>query len=262
MFSTIKPMIVVAITGLWAASAALAQAPAQYVEHDFLTDYSLLEPFADGAVDYRYVAPNAFKDLANYNALMIDQPEIFISPDSKYKGVKPDNLKAIADLMRSSLATRLEASGYDIVQSPGPGVLYLRMALADLELIKKKRSLTGYSPTGFIAHATMRGLTKDLAKKVRIDYLTIELEVMDSMTGKVLVAGLISKGREVREEGTKEGKVKPEVIQWEIFEAYFQSLGQRIQCRLSNAKLPESDWEDCLAIKAELIQEQQKMKVF
>ena len=262
MFRTIKQAIAVAITGLWAASAALAQAPAQYVEHDFLTDYSLLEPFADGVADYRYVAPNAFKDLANYNALMVDQPEIFISPDSKYKGAKPDNLKAIADLMRTSLATRLEEGGYNIVQSAGPGVLYLRIALADLELIKKKRGLTGYTPTGFIAHATMRGLTKDLAKKVRIDYLTIELEVTDSMTGEVLVAGLISKGREVREEGAKEGKVKSEVIQWETFEAYFQSLGQRIHCRLSNAKLPESDWEDCLAIKAELIQEIQKTTLF
>ncbi len=138
MFKTTRKIPVIAIAGLCVASPALAQAPAQYVEHDFLTDYSSLEPFADGAADYRYIAPNAFKDLANYDALMVDQPEIFISPDSKYKGAKPDNLKAIADLMRSSLATRLEAGGYNIVQTTAPGVLYLRIALADLELIKKK----------------------------------------------------------------------------------------------------------------------------
>ena len=181
MFKTTRKIPVIAIAGLCVASPALAQAPAQYVEHDFLTDYSSLEPFADGAADYRYIAPNAFKDLANYDALMVDQPEIFISPDSKYKGAKPDNLKAIADLMRSSFATRLEAGGYNIVQTTGPGVLYLRIALADLELIKKKRGLTGYTPTGFIAHATMQGLTKDLAKKVRIDYLTVELSDTKSL---------------------------------------------------------------------------------
>ena len=255
MFKTIRQIFVIAITSLWLTSVALAQAPAQYVEHDFLTDYSLLKPFADGVADYAYVSPTAFKDLANYDALIVDQPEIFISPDSKYKGAKPDNLKAIADLMRSSLATRLEGGGYDIVQSPGPGVLYLRFALADLELIKKKRGLTSYSPTGFIAHATVQGMTKDLAKKVRIDYLTIELEMVDSMTGEVLLAGLISKGREEEDE-------KSEIVQWEVFEAFLQNLGRRIECRLNNAKLPETDWEDCPAIRAELMQEIEKRKLF
>jgi len=255
MFNTIRQILVIASAGFWLTSVALAQAPAQYVEHDFLTDYSLLKPFADGLADYVYISPTAFKDLANYDALVVDQPEIFISPDSKYKGAKPDNLKAIADLMRSSLATRLEEGGYNIVQAAGPGVLYLRFALADLELIKKKRGLTSYSPTGFIAHATVQGLTKDLAKKVRIDYLTIELELTDSMTGEVLMAGVISKGREEEDE-------KSEIVQWEVFEAYLQNLGRRIECRLSNAKLPESDWEDCLAIRAELMQEIQKRKLF
>ena len=255
MFRTIRRTLAVVMTGLLAASTAMAQAPAQYVEHDFLTDYSVLKPFADGIADYAYVSPTAFKDLANYDALIVDQPEIFISADSKYKGAKPDNLKAIADLMRSSLATRLEAGGYDIVQSPGPGVLYLRFALADLELIKKKRGLTAYSPTGFLAHATVQGMTNDMAKKVRIDYLTIELEIMDSMTGEVLMAGVISKGREEEDE-------KSEIVQWEVFDAFLQNLGRRIECRMSNARLPESDWEDCPAIRAELIQEIEKRKLF
>ncbi len=255
MFMTIRRILAVSVAGLLAASTAMAQAPAQYVEHDFLTDYSLLKPFADGIADYAYVSPTAFKDLANYDSLVVDQPEIFISPDSKYKGAKPDNLKAIADLMRSSLATRLEEGGYNIVQAAGPGVLYLRFALADLELIKKKRGLTAYSPTGFIAHATLQGLTKDLAKKVRIDYLTIELELTDSLTGEVFFAGVISKGREEEDE-------KSEIVQWEVFEAFLQNLGRRMQCRFSNAKLPESDWEDCLAIKAELTQELQKRGLF
>ncbi len=255
MFRTITRTLAVVMTGLWLTPVALAQAPAQYVEHDFLTDYSLLKPFADGVADYAYVSPTAFKDLANYDALMVDQPEIFISANSKYKGAKPDNLKAIADLMRSSLATRLEEGGYNIVQAAGPGVLYLRFALADLQLIKKKRGLTAYTPTGFIAHATVQGMTKDLAKKVRIDYLTIELELTDSLTGEVFFAGVISKGREEEDE-------KSEIVQWEVFEAFLQNLGRRMQCRFSNAKLPESDWEDCLAIKAELTQELQKRGLF
>jgi hypothetical protein len=208
----------------------------------------LLEPFADSAADYRYIAPNAFKDLANYQGIMVDQPEIFISPDSKYKGAKPDDLKAIADLMRTSLATRLEEGGYNIVQSPGPGVLYMRIALSDLELIKKKRSVLSFTPMGLVVHTVKTGAMKNMAKKVRLDYITMELEVTDSTTGDVLAAGLISQGGE-------EGKEKKQIVSWEVFEAYLQNLAQRMVCRLNNAKVPESDWADCLAIQAELTKE-------
>jgi len=248
MSKTFRLALALSVTSLWAASAALAQVPAQYVEHDFLTDYSLLEPFADSAADFGYIAPNAFKDLANYEAVMIDQAEIFISPDSKYKGAKPDDLKGLADLMRTSLATQLEAGGYNIVSTPGAGVLYLRIALADLQLVKKKRSVLSFTPVGFVVHATKQGIIKDMAKKIRLDYITIELEGSDSVTGKVLMAGLISQGNE-------EGKEKKQIVSWEVFEAYLQNMGQRIECRLNNAKLPESDWADCLAIKVELTKE-------
>ncbi len=248
MFKTTRQILVIASAGFWLTSVALAQAPARYVEHDFLTDYSLLEPFADSAADYRYVAPNAFKDLANYQDIMVDQPEIFISPDSKYKGAKPDDLKAIADLMRTSLTTQLEAGGYNIVQSPGPGVLYLRLALADLELIKKKRSILSFTPVGLVVHTVKTGAMKNMAKKIRLDYITLELEVTDSTTGGVLVAGLVSQGGE-------EGKEKKQIVSWEVFEAYLQNLAQRMVCRLNNAKVPESDWADCLAIEAELTKE-------
>ena len=134
MFRTITRTLAVVMTGLWLTPVVLAQVPAQYVEHDFLTDYSLLVPWADGVADYVYVSPTAFKDLVNYDALMLDQPEIFISAESEYKGAKPDNLKAIADLMRSSLATRLEAGGYNIVQSPGP------MAFLELRELDKENN--------------------------------------------------------------------------------------------------------------------------
>lgn len=260
MSKSIRRAFALTITGLLAASSASAEAPAQYVEHGFLTDYSSLEPFADGAADYRYVAPNAFKDLANYSAIVVDQPEIFISPKSTYKGVKPDNIKALADLMQQGIATRFKEGGYDVVTDPGPGVLFLRIALADLELVKKKRAISGYTPTGFIIQGTVQGLVNDISKKLRLDYLTVELELVDSLTGDVLVAGLISKGLD--EDLDSDGKEDQEIVQWEVFEAYIQNLGKRIHCRLDNARLPESEWADCLAIQAELTQEIEKRKMF
>ena len=249
-----KVALALATTFLWGSCAALAdEVLAEYAKHDFLTDYSLLQPVHDATADYRYVSPTAFTDLANYDAIMVDQPEIFISPDSDYKGVKPDDLKAIADLMRSSLMERMEEH-YNMVNNPGPGVLYLRLALTDLELVKKKRPILAFTPLGFVTYGTMQAAAKDLSKKVRLDYMTLELELTDSVTEEVLAAGLISRGEEERGEDTQ-------IVSWEEFVAFLENLGKRIGCRMSNARLPEAQWEDCLAIKAELLGEDSKRGV-
>ena len=81
---------------IFVATSAFGAASAQDIQHsDFLTDYSNLKKSADAAMDYEYLAPGA-ENMANYSAVMIDQPEIFIAPNSKYKGMKPDDMKVLA----------------------------------------------------------------------------------------------------------------------------------------------------------------------
>lgn len=48
----------------------------------FMSDYTQLRKVSDGSANYRYVAPGAEDKLIDYFAVMIDQPEIFIAPDS------------------------------------------------------------------------------------------------------------------------------------------------------------------------------------
>ena len=76
----------------------------------FLTDYSKLKPI-DGSNSMLYSAPNAYTDFKNYKAVMIDQPEFVIADDSKYKGVKPDDAKAVADALRAQLSNTVTKNG-------------------------------------------------------------------------------------------------------------------------------------------------------
>lgn len=64
----------------------------------FFEDYPAFEPDADrkGALVYR----KAGLDLKPYTKIMIDPVEIWIAPDSKYKGIKPDDMKILADTFR------------------------------------------------------------------------------------------------------------------------------------------------------------------
>jgi hypothetical protein len=112
---------------------------------DFLSDYSKLQESSDEYMDYKFLAPGAPDKMTNYTAVMVDQPEIFIASNSKYKGIKPDDMKTLADAFRGSMARAL-AETYMVVDQPGPNVLYLRFAVSNLQLKKKKRGLFSYTP--------------------------------------------------------------------------------------------------------------------
>lgn len=120
--------ILMLLVGLCSAASVAAQ------DIGFLTDYSLLKPRPHDFANRVYVAPDLASRIGNYKAFLVDQPEIFIAPDSKYKGAKGDALKLLADTVRLATIERLEAGGYPVTEEPGPGVMYVRFAVADLYL--------------------------------------------------------------------------------------------------------------------------------
>ncbi len=77
-----------------AFGSALAQ---DFQSSGFLSDYSQLKQSSDEYMGHSYLVPGAEDRMANYSAVIIDQPEIFIAPNSKYKAMKPDDMKALAD---------------------------------------------------------------------------------------------------------------------------------------------------------------------
>ncbi len=90
----------------------------------FLDDYSILDRRESDAVNRIYIAPGTLEVLSTYDAVMVDQPEVFMSPDSKYKGAKPDHIKTLADTARQALIERLEAGDYRIAEEENrPGLV-------------------------------------------------------------------------------------------------------------------------------------------
>jgi hypothetical protein len=202
---------------------------------DFLSNYSNLEQSSDQYMDYTYLAPGAENKMANYSAVMIDQPEIFVAADSKYKGIKPDDMKQLADAFRSAIAASLSTT-YMIVDQPGPNVLYVRFAISDVHLKKHKKGLLGYTPIGLVAGAAKSAMTSDFTKKIDLKGLTLEMEILDSNSEEQLAALL----------ETRSGK-KDEPASWDELEAMIAVYSQRVACRLDNARRAEEDRVDCLS---------------
>jgi hypothetical protein len=209
--------------------------------NDFLADYSSLKKL-DGAqfVDRIFKAPNMEQRLADYKSVIVDQPEIFIAADSKYRGAKGDQLKALADIARLSAIARLEAGGFNVVDEPSADTIYMRWAITDLYLKKKKRGILSYTPLGMVVHATKSAATRDLWKKIDIVELNLEVEYTDVVTGEVLAAVVTHQQGFRKQKGTK-----VDVVSWQELEALFDTVGERMSCTLQNTRSPQEDWVQC-----------------
>ena len=175
---------------------------------------------------------------------MIDQPEIHFSANSEYRGMKPEDLDALATLMRDALKARIEEGGnYQVVDRTGANVLYLRTALTELYLKKKKRGVLAYTPVGAVAKVGVDAL-KETLDKVDIIEMAFEAEIADSQSGALFAAIVVERGAR-KAEGQKE-----ERMDMDEFRSTISEYGARLRCRLDNARMPEAQWIDCADPKA------------
>jgi hypothetical protein len=239
---SLRPVLIAATLAAVLPLATAAQdagsnaSPDLSYDKTFLTDYSLLKQRAsDRGTEFVYIDPQAIDKVAKYSGVMVDQPEILISPDSPYKGAKPENLLSIANSMRDAMDARLTAGHYNVVDKPGPGIIYLRLALTDLEVQKKKRSLLEYTPIGAVVGFGVDAM-KDFQKKFDILKMVFQAEITDSDTNAVYAQYVMVVG----------GGDKPVRIDFDKVKANMDEFGERLRCRLDNAQLPVDKRIDCL----------------
>ncbi len=216
------------------AMIPLSAVAEEMIYSGFMSDYSQLEKVTDGSVDYRYLAPGAEDRLVKYNAVMIDQPEIFIAVDSPYRGVKPKHLDALAESLRSGMSEALRGRVY-VVDRPAEQVLYVTVAISNLKLNKRKKKAFQYLPVALVVGGIAGAASSEIAKKADFGGLVFELEAFDSMSGERIVALIDSLETDV------DG---PET--WEDVDALMARYGNIISCRFRNAHLPEDERVDCL----------------
>ena len=160
--------------------STLLVAPVYAANSGFLDDYSGLkaDPDRSGAMVYRKDGVS----LGAYDKIVISPIEIWYSPKTKYKGISPDEMKVLADTF-ASIIKRVLGKNYTVIGSSGQGVLIVRLAITNLKIKKRKRSLMEFMPTGLIATA----INKDVAgKKMLLSDATIEAELLDGESGERL----------------------------------------------------------------------------
>ena len=232
----------IAATALaWAQSVHADSSP---VESGFLSisldDMQTIQ--RDKGVDLLYLAPGAFERLGDYDAVMIDQPEVWIDRGSDYPGTKPDYLKAVVDLVRDKLTGALVRGGHDVVEAPGPRVAYIRTGLTDLYLKKKPgKEARGYSA---IASQSPEEMIRAMLKYFDVVEMALQLEVVDLDTEEVLGAVVIQRG----ERTAKPDSQNDQRLDFAEFLGIVDEYAGRVRCRFDNGQLPKDDWMDCTAL--------------
>ena len=208
----------------------------------FLSGYEKLEAVPGEMASYVYISPEGIARAGTYHSLMIDQPEIFISDDSKYKGMKPADMTLIAETFRNALAAEM-GSLYEIVEEPGEGVLHFRFALGGLDLKKKRRGIFSYTPAGAVVHAGVN-MQKSVMAKTDMRGVVVEAEIFDSQTNEVL--GQIIDMRARRQPSEVEEADRPE-LSWELLTKMVDAYAKRLACRIRNGRLPAAERVACPA---------------
>jgi Protein of unknown function (DUF3313) len=211
-------------------------ASAQDYDKTFLADYSKLvaTPLPNNAgTDLLYVQPGVDAKLVKYTSLMIDQPEVLISATSDYKGAKPADLTAIAELLRKDVSDALKAGGYGVVAAAGPNVMYMRMAITDLGLKRKRRPLLAYTPVGFVLKAGLDA-TRDMMQKYDITGASIQGEMTDSVSSAALADLVATRGN------------NGEKLTFDQLESNVKGFSSRLRCRLDNTHVTADQKIDCI----------------
>jgi hypothetical protein len=113
--------------------------------------------------------------------------EIWIDRDAQYRGLSADVVQRMAAIYQTSLRGAL-APGFPVVDQPGSGVATCRFAITGVTPERPGLRNVDVVPI-MAAFNLVRGATGTAPKVARV---SAEIECYDSVTGRALMAGLIT----------------------------------------------------------------------
>ena len=223
-----------------APDAKTAQSVGAY---GFLGDYSMLQKGkGEGAPDLFYKVSKGKAFFAKFDKIIVDPVTIWRYPhayrpkDSQLADIPIEELRNLAKIFEKAMVEELQKD-YQMVQQPGPGVLRLRIALAEAE--SSNQVLDFISTVGPITR-TISGATKmSRGTHLFVGKASAEGKIIDSQTGELLIAAVDRRAG---------GKTLTGVTgKWDDVEQSFKYWAQRARWRLCH----ESGKPNCVLPKEE-----------
>ena len=166
--------------------------------------------------------------LKPYYKILLSPIEVWLNDDTSYKGINPDELKAITDYFATAIKKEL-GSMYPVATEPGPGVLHLRIAITNVKRSKPKRKWYGYIPVALVVEGGEKIAQSAAGESVDLIEATVEMEALDSMSEERLVAVIDT-------HKTDKIKEKKDDVSWEPIREILDYWAGRIRYRLDESR--------------------------
>ncbi len=183
MKNTGKRVFLILMAFVLAASAGCASEHIKY--SGFLGKYPKFKKGPSGGVALVYIKKGT--DFSKYNKVMFDQVVFYLAKDAKYKDIRPEDMKELADSFARAAIKEMKGA-YPIVAEPGPDVLRVRVAITGIEPGNPVKSgVTTVVPIGLALSVIRKGAT---GQYPGVGSASMEAEFLDSMTNERLAAAI------------------------------------------------------------------------
>jgi len=174
-----------------AQDSAKQQEPPSKKVSGFLDDYSGLYPDPKNGDLLIYEKDKTA--LKPYHKFLIEPVTVYLLPEAEDRGIDPDDLDRLARYFTDAITDELMGSGYEVVTEPGPGVLYMSLAITNVEPTggKKNAALKAGATAASLAVAPGASLA---VPRLSVGRVEIEGEMLDSVSGERIAAFVTRKG--------------------------------------------------------------------
>ena len=165
----------------------------------FLGDYSQLKEGGQDKALLVYVDPAA--DFKAYPRILMDPVKLYASSENSMQNVSAEDRQKLLNYADATIREHL-AKYYTFVKSPGPGVMRLRVAITEAESsYVVLDTVSTILPVGLALAGLQTAATGSCSF---VGSAGLEVEMLDSQTGKRLAAGVDRRvGGKVSGEGDK-----------------------------------------------------------
>jgi hypothetical protein len=156
------------------AAALSGGCAAKPQETGFLSTYKNLGPVEGSSTSLRYIA--SADELGRYSSIVVDPITTHFYDETTAEKLKPEDIQHLEQFFYAQLVKDLQAAGFAIVSTPGPGVARLRIAITNLK--------AGTPALNVIPQTKLTGLG--------LGQTAAEGEMVDSVSGVQLAAAVKS----------------------------------------------------------------------
>ena len=151
----------------------------------FLKDYSQLKSGGDDAAALTYFMPGA--DFKPYTKIMFERVAVILSASSEGNEVDPAMLVELTNYYQKALVDAVK-DGYEVVDQPGPDVLWVRVAITDVVPSNPTaNTMSSIIPVGMVVSAATKA-TSDA--NLGTGEAATEMEILDSVSKQRLAAAV------------------------------------------------------------------------